>query len=120
MNGAPGAFPSGATLAFLSAISWAHTRFFPFSLFLFSGLFFFEVPGRKRMQILQPIKLKSTGRVLGNFYRLREDGKLQYISFKSTIVTIEADKVEPASKFEYEADRERRYARAHNQLHEED
>lgn len=65
------------------------------------------------MQILQPIKLKSTGRVLGNFYRFSDDGKLQYISFNSTIVTIEADKVEPATKYEYEADRERRYARHH-------
>jgi len=55
------------------------------------------------MKVFQPIKIKSTGRVVGYFYRLRTDGILQYVSFASTVDAIEADKVEPASEEELEA-----------------
>jgi hypothetical protein len=48
----------------------------------------------------QPLKIKSTGRVIGYFYRLREDGILQYVSFGSSVDAIEADKVEPATQAE--------------------
>ena len=55
------------------------------------------------MKILQPIKMKSTRRVIGYFYRLKQDGILQYVSFASTVDAIEADKVEPATEEELEA-----------------
>jgi len=51
----------------------------------------------------QPLKIKSTGRVIGYFYRLREDGILQYVSFRSSVDAIEPDLVEPASLAELEA-----------------
>ena len=55
------------------------------------------------MKSFQPLKIKSTGRVIGYFYRLKEDGILQYVSFGSSVDSIEADKVEPASDTELEA-----------------
>ena len=55
------------------------------------------------MKSFQPLKIKSTGRVIGYFYRLREDRILQYVSFASSVNAIEADKVEPASDEELEA-----------------
>jgi hypothetical protein len=58
-------------------------------------------------KILQPIKMKSNGRVIGYFYRLRDDGTLQYVSFASTVDSIEADKVEPATPAELEATKQR-------------
>jgi hypothetical protein len=61
----------------------------------------------ERFKIFQPLKLKSTGRVVGYFYRLREDGTLQYVSFASTVDSIEADKVEPATPAELEATKQR-------------
>ena len=59
------------------------------------------------MKILQPIKIKSTGRVIGYFYRMRDDGTLQYVSFASSVDSIEADKVEAASPAELEATKQR-------------
>ena len=59
------------------------------------------------MKSFQPLKIKSTGRVIGYFYRLREDGILQYVSFSSTVDAIEADKVEPATDTELEATKQR-------------
>ena len=58
------------------------------------------------MKVFQPIKIKSTGRVVGYFYRLKPDGILQYVSFASTVDAIVADKVEPASEEELEATKE--------------
>ena len=55
------------------------------------------------MKILQPIKIKSTGKVIGYFYRLKPDGILQYVSFASTVNAIPADKVEPATEEELKA-----------------
>ena len=55
------------------------------------------------MKSFQPLKIKATGRVIGYFYRLREDGTLQYVSFGSSVDSIEADKVEPATDAELEA-----------------
>ena len=55
------------------------------------------------MKSFQPLKIKATGRVIGYFYRLREDGILQYVSFGSSVDAIEADKVEPATDTELEA-----------------
>ena len=55
------------------------------------------------MKVFQPIKVKSTGRVVGYFYRLRNDGILQYVSFASTVDAIEAHNVEPATEAELEA-----------------
>lgn len=55
------------------------------------------------MRAFQPLKTKSTGRVIGYFYRLCEDGKLQYVSFGSSVDSIEADKVEAATQAELEA-----------------
>jgi len=55
------------------------------------------------MKIVQPLKMKSTGRVIGYFYRLCDDGKLQYVSFGSSVDSIQADKVESASRVELEA-----------------
>jgi hypothetical protein len=54
----------------------------------------------------QALKIKSTGKVIGYFYRLREDGILQYVSFASSVNAIEPDKVEPASDAELEAAKE--------------
>ena len=54
------------------------------------------------MKSFQPLKIKSTGRVIGYFYRLRDDGILQYVSFGSSVDAIEADKVEPATETELE------------------
>ncbi|MFH1740319.1 MAG: hypothetical protein ABIH23_15025 [bacterium] len=55
------------------------------------------------MKILQAIKIKSTGKVIGYFYRLKPDGILQYVSFTSMVDPIEAYKVEPATEVELEA-----------------
>ena len=55
------------------------------------------------MKSFQPLKIKSTGRVIGYLYRLRDDGTLQYVSFGSSVDSIEADKVEPATESELEA-----------------
>jgi hypothetical protein len=55
------------------------------------------------MRSFQPLKIKSTGRVIGYFYRLREDRTLQYVSFGSSVDSIEADKVEPATETELES-----------------
>jgi hypothetical protein len=55
------------------------------------------------MKILQPIKMKSTGRVIGYLYRLLPDGMLQYVSFASSVDSIEAHKVKPATQAELEA-----------------
>ena len=63
------------------------------------------------MNVLQPIKMKSTGRVLGYFYRQRDDGTVQYISFGSSVESIEESKVEPATPAELEAAKERQRAR---------
>jgi len=54
----------------------------------------------------QALKIKSTGRVIGYFYRLRKDGILQYVSFASSVNAIEADQVEPASDAELEAEKQ--------------
>jgi hypothetical protein len=59
------------------------------------------------MKILQPIKTKSTGKVIGYFYRLRPDGILQYVSFGSSVDSIEADKIRPATQAEVEAAKQR-------------
>jgi len=59
------------------------------------------------MRILEPIKIKSTGKVIGYFYRMRADGTLQYVSFASTVDSIEAEKVEPATPAELEATKQR-------------
>jgi hypothetical protein len=59
------------------------------------------------MKILQPIKMKSTGRVIGYFYRLHADGMLQYVTFASSVDSIEADKVRPATQAEVEAAKQR-------------
>jgi len=59
------------------------------------------------MKITQPIKMKSTGRVIGYFYRLREDGMLQYVSFASTVESVEVGKVELATEAELEAAKQR-------------
>jgi hypothetical protein len=59
------------------------------------------------MKILEPLKLKSTGRVIGYFYRMRDDGTLQYLSFASKVDSIEAKKVEPATPAELEATKQR-------------
>jgi hypothetical protein len=58
-------------------------------------------------KILQPVKMKSNGRVIGYFYRMRDDGTLQYVSFDSTVDSIEAEKVEPATPAELEATKQR-------------
>ena len=58
-------------------------------------------------KITQPIKVRATGKVIGYFYRFRADGKLQYVSFASTVDSIAADKVEPASPAELEATKQR-------------
>ena len=55
------------------------------------------------MKSFQALKIKSTGRVIGYFYRLRDDGILQYVSFGSSVDAIEADKVEPATQAELDA-----------------
>lgn len=44
---------------------------------------------------------------MGYFYRLRDDGTLQYVSFASTVDSIEAEKVEPATPAELEATKQR-------------
>jgi hypothetical protein len=62
------------------------------------------------VKVFQPIKTKSTGRILGYFYRLRDDGTLQYVSFGSTVESIEACKVEPAAPAELEATKARQRA----------
>ena len=59
------------------------------------------------LKILQPLKMKSNGRVIGYFYRMRDDGTLQYVSFASTVDSIEAEKVEPATPAELEAMKQR-------------
>ena len=59
------------------------------------------------LKILQPLKMKSNGRVIGYFYRMRDDGTLQYVSFASTVDSIEAEKVEPATPAELEATKQR-------------
>ncbi len=51
--------------------------------------------------------MKSTARVIGYFYRICNDGKLQYISFASSVDSIEADKVEAATDAELEATKQR-------------
>ena len=51
--------------------------------------------------------MKSTGRVIGYFYRICEDGRLQYVSFGSSVDSIEADKVEEATQAELEATKQR-------------
>ena len=58
-------------------------------------------------KILQAIKIKSTGRVIGYAYRMRDDGTLQYVSFASSVDSIEADKVEAATPAELEATKQR-------------
>ncbi len=58
-------------------------------------------------KILQPLKIKSTGKVIGYFYRMKNDGTLQYVSFGSTVDAIETDKVEAASPAELEATKQR-------------
>ena len=58
-------------------------------------------------KILQPLKIKSTGKVIGYFYRMKDDGTLQYVSFASSVDTIEVDKVEAASPAELEATKQR-------------
>ena len=62
------------------------------------------------MKLFQPIKTKATGAVLGYFYRLRNDGKLQYLSFDSNVVSVDPEKVEPASPAELQATKERQRA----------
>jgi hypothetical protein len=62
------------------------------------------------MKLFQPIKTKGTGRVIGYFYRLRNDGMLQYLSFSSSVESIEPDKVEPATPTELQATKERQRA----------
>lgn len=62
------------------------------------------------MIILGPIKRKSTGKVLGYFYRSCGNGMLQYISFHSSVESIEANKVEPATQAELDAEHERQRA----------
>jgi hypothetical protein len=62
------------------------------------------------MRVLEPIKRKSTGRVLGYFYRIREDGMLQYVSFNASIESIEPDKVQPATPAELEGAKEQQCA----------
>ena len=59
------------------------------------------------MKILQPIKIKSTGKVIGYFYRLRTDGMLQYVSFGSSVNAIPVDQVEPATESELETTKQR-------------
>ena len=59
------------------------------------------------MKSFQALKIKSTGRVIGYLYRVKDDGTLQYISFASSVESIEADKVEPASPTELEATKQR-------------
>ena len=91
-------------LPFWFAVFATSTAFFLFPFF-FSGR---SPPGvnqtvKEVMKILQPIKIKSTGRVIGHFYRLKPNGILQYVSFASTVDAIPADKVEPATEEELEA-----------------
>ena len=62
------------------------------------------------MKLFQPIKTKAKGKVIGYFYRMRDDGTLQYLSFGSSVDSIEADKVEPATPAELEATKERQRA----------
>ena len=82
--------------------------FFPFPFFVgavFSG------QSRWIVNTLQPIKMKSTGRVIGYFNRQREDGMVQYVSFSSSVESIEGTKIEPATPAELEAIKERQRAR---------
>jgi hypothetical protein len=94
-------------LAFLVCRFRYIIRFFSFP-FLFFGAFRRRGQTANRiMKILQPIKIKSTGRVIGYAYRMRDDGTLQYVSFGSSVMSIEADKVEAASPAEAEATKQR-------------
>ena len=94
-------------LAFLVCRFRYHIRFFSFP-FLFFGAFRCRGQTANRiMKILQPIKIKSTGRVIGYFYRMKDDGTLQYVSFASSVDSIEAEKVEAATPAELEAIKQR-------------
>jgi len=94
-------------LPFWFAVLDTTSAFFLFPFF-FSGLFAAGVKlPSEFMKSLQPIKIKSTGRVIGYFYRMHDDGTLQYVSFASSVNSIEADKVEPASPAELEATKQR-------------
>lgn len=96
-----------APLPFWFAVSDSSSAFFLFPFF-FSGRLPAGVKTPSEMwKILQPIKLKSNGKVIGYFYRLRQDGILQYVSFASTVDAIAADKVEPATPAELEATKQR-------------
>ena len=55
------------------------------------------------MKILQPVKIRKTGRVLGYFYRYCGDGRIQYISFDSNVVAIAESKITAATPQELEA-----------------
>jgi len=78
-------------------------RFFSFPFLFFGAVVFSANLGGTTMKSFQPLKIKSTGRVIGYFYRLREDGILQYVSFRSSVDAIEADLVEPATQVELES-----------------
>ena len=90
-------------LAFLVCRFRCPIRFFSFPFLFFGAVVFSVTLGGKTVKSFQPLKIKSTGRVIGYFYRLREDGILQYVSFSSTVDAIEADKVEPATETELDA-----------------
>ena len=94
---------ASGTLAFLVCRFRCLIRFFSFPFLFFGAVVFSVTLGGKTVKSFQPLKIKATGRVIGYFYRLREDGILQYVSFSSSVDAIEADKVEPATQAEVEA-----------------
>ena len=58
----------------------------------------------------QPIKRMGGKKVLGFFYRDCGD-TIQYVTFHSSIASIDKNKVVPATEQEYHEDRQRRYAK---------
>jgi hypothetical protein len=94
-------------LPFWFAVLDTTSAFFLFPFF-FSGRFAAGVKMPSEIfKILQPVKMKSNGRVIGYFYRMKDDGTLQYVSFASSVDSIEADKVEAATPAELEATKQR-------------
>jgi hypothetical protein len=99
--------PLATPLPFWFAVLDTHIRFFSFPFLFFGAIAAGVKPSGGIVKILQPIKMKSTGRVIGYFYRLCDDGKLQYVSFGSSVDSIQADKVESALRVELEAAKQR-------------
>ena len=54
------------------------------------------------MKTFQPVKMRNTNRVLGYLYRVNDDGTVQYVSFASHVVSIEADRIALATGEELE------------------